>query len=225
MKVRRSTKRKPSNRKGTGATTNAVHAPAAALPFPVDLPPDVGAPVTPAWDSRLRRGYYPNRRELATMPNVAKELARFSDYANVLGSPFLPARTVAASIDVALLWRHEREAAAAWFAYAQGQDVRAWAGTMKLLHEAGPALTNAMKKDPKLARAYPWLAALFAEAHVTAKKANATKAKKARAKSKAEADAATAAAVEAARVKGVAAATSAAADVARTKGKTITINT
>jgi hypothetical protein len=156
------------------------------------------------------------------MPNVAKELARFSEYANLLGTAFLPARTVSASIEVALLWRREREAAAAWSAYAQGQDVRAWAGTMKLLHELGPVLTNAMKKDPTLARAYPWLAALFAEARVTAKKANATKAKKARAKSKAEADAAKAEAASLARAAGVAAGT---ADAARAKGKTITIST
>jgi hypothetical protein len=149
-------------------------------PDPAFVPPPGFVP-----DNALDfRGVLPRTAELIALPEAVRDLAKFTNFAEVMGSkaPSLAQTTEAFTVTDA--WSSARTRADAWDKYARTQEGIAWTALRQMFLRLAPSFAVAVMADPSLLQTYPGLATLLGAKKSIARKAVATK--KANAKDKAE---------------------------------------
>lgn len=181
----------PSPGTATTTTTTTTTPPPAKTPVTslgaglLPLPPDISTIPTPPQGYEPTkganyRGIVPLTAELAILPKVLQDLARFAPtYATVLGSSAPPIDQVVAALTAGGQWSMVRAASAAWDAYCRDQEGSAWRFVKAMMVRLRPSFTLAVKGDATIATTYPSLAEL-----ISLKKANAQRAATARKKNK-----------------------------------------
>ncbi len=165
-------------------TTEADTAVAAATPVVFIKPPpaDANIPVPPEGVTNANGVYYraalPKQLELAAMPDVLEELARFSDYTGVFGKTAPPLAYVTQTFTAASEWSAMRVKTQAWDKFSGTQEGAAWTDARQIMLAMGPALALAAKTDATIARQFPALIRLFGAKSVIAKRGVATRKRK-----------------------------------------------
>jgi hypothetical protein len=229
-----------SNANATPLPSAATSTPTAASSYALaakagaDSPPKVTLPSVPTDFTepmmRTFRGLYPNKIELAEMPDAEAELRGFPDYASIMGSATTPAEDFANALELGRAWRKLRDESAAWDTYVKAQDAKAWKTAMAMLDDVRPIFQRAAQKNTALVLVYPALTALFDGTKMMAKASASARAAKAKSDAaaaataaKAASDAATATAVAAANAAGIATGRAESAAAAVTP-KAVTVN-
>jgi hypothetical protein len=171
----------------TPATTSeapAVPAAIAAAPAPTQIaisPPVPGETVptppggyTPA-DLAEYRGLLPKGSQLTALPDVIKELRRFTDYAEVFGKTAPPLPWVLQTFDAANQWSQMHVKNQTWDEYTRTQEAMAWKDVHFAMQRMQPALELAVKGDATVGTQNPALVRFFGAASVIAQKAVSTK--------------------------------------------------
>ena len=148
------------------------------LPAP---PPITGIPSPPAGFVANNvmdfRGVLPRTSELNALPIAVKELAAFSDYAQVLGATAPPLAQVQPVCTITNEWSATRTESAAWDEYCRTQEGIAWSILRPMMNQLRPAFELAATLDATLAGRFPGLTTLLGAKKAIAKKAAATKKK------------------------------------------------
>ncbi len=167
----------------TGTTPNlATPTPVAATPglVLVPLPPSIAAFPTPpdgytATDPTATRGVQPKSAQLAVMPEVIKELLRFTDYAEVFGKTAPPLASVLQTFQAAAQWSAMRVKSDTWEAFTRSQEGMSWRDVYAFMERMQPAFELAVQGDSSVGTLYPMIARLFGAQKLIAQKAVATK--------------------------------------------------
>lgn len=173
----------PSNDEAAPATSAApAPAPAAATPtvYIKGPPPLTTIPSAPDGITNTNGQDYvaalPKNLELAAMPDVIEELARFANYAQVFGLTAPPLTYVTQTAAAAAAWSAMRVKSAAWDTYARSQEGAAWNDFRGIMNSMRPALALAVTADATIARQYPAMVRLFGAKSVIAQRSAATRA-------------------------------------------------
>ncbi len=144
--------------------TPAPAATAKALPY-IKAPPPITLPAVPAGvvsvPPATLRGQLPRKEELALMPEVVSEMARFDDYPDVFGKTAPSKDATEQTLNSAYQWSYLRIQLMAWAAYAQSQETMAWVNARGVIERLSPAFTLAVKTDSTVGVNYPSLGSLF----------------------------------------------------------------
>jgi hypothetical protein len=161
---------KPSSAPAAGATTTGFLAPPPS-PDPLFVAPTGFVP-----DNAMDfRGVLPRTSELIALPIAVRDLGKFADYAEVMGSKVPSIGQVQQAFDVTNQWSAARTQADAWDQYARTQEGVAWSLLRPMMARIGPAFILAVEGDPAMAAQYPGLTTLLDAKKTIAKKAVATK--------------------------------------------------
>jgi hypothetical protein len=159
------------------ATTTTASA--STLPY-VKAPPPMALPIVPSGvvtvPSAQLRGQLPRKQELELMPDVQKEMARFTDFADVFGKTVPPQAAVEQTLTVAFQWSTLRIQLAAWLKYAASQEVAAWVDARGVTSRLAPAFALAVKTDGTIGVGYPSLGGFFGVRSLIAKQSAASRA-------------------------------------------------
>jgi len=143
---------------------------------PVVKPPPASAniPVPPTGVTNASgteyRSVLPQKAEQAAMPDVLEELARFEDYAAVLGKTAPPAPYVIQTLTAASEWTSMRVKTQSWALFSRTQEGSAWLAARQILAPLAPAFALAARSDQTLAQQFPALIRLFGVKKVAARK-------------------------------------------------------
>jgi hypothetical protein len=173
---------------GTNAVKTAVTALGAGL---LPLPPNVTIPSPPQGYEPTNginfRGIVPWTAELAILPKVLQDLARFmAAYASVLGNTAPPLAQVIQALTAGGEWSTMRAASAAWDAYCRDQEGSAWRLISSVMDRLRPAFALAVQGDASLATMYPSLAELLGIRKASAQKGASVRRKNKKAKADGE---------------------------------------
>jgi hypothetical protein len=174
----------------TAPAAPAAPAAAAATVFIKSPPPLTSIPSTPDGNTNTNGQDYaaslPKNLELAAMPDVIEELARFANYAQVFGLTAPPLTYVTQTATAAAAWSAMRAKSAAWDKYARSQEGVAWNDFRGIMESMRPALALAVTTDATIARQYPAMVRLFGAKSVIAQRSAATRAANKAAEAKGE---------------------------------------
>jgi len=106
---------------------------------------------------------------------VVKDLAAFTDYAQVFGSLAPPRDQVITTLDRAQQWSAMRVALARWDRFCAIQEGMSWKSSRLVLKRLRPAFDLAVKADPTLASTQVGLALLLGAMKAIVRKGASTK--------------------------------------------------
>jgi hypothetical protein len=124
------------------------------------------------------RGLLPLTPELIALPLAIKDIAKFTNYDQVMGSKAPSLAQVTAAFAITNGWSETRTRADAWDQYARAQEGLSWTQLRRLISRMRPAFVLAVQADPALGVGLPVLSALLeakkgiAQKGVSTKKAN-----------------------------------------------------
>ena len=148
------------------------------LPGP---PPITGIPSPPAGfvpkSAMDFRGVLPRTSELNALPIAVKELAAFSDYAQVLGATAPPLAQVQPVCMITNEWSTTRTQSKAWDEYCKTQEGIAWSILRPIMNQVRPAFELAATLDSTLSARFPGLTTLLGAKKAIAKKGVVTRTK------------------------------------------------
>jgi hypothetical protein len=121
------------------------------------------------------RGIQPRTSELVALPIAIGDLARFGNYAAVIGATAPPLDEVRQVFEVTNEWSTIRNASTAWDLYSRDQEGIAWRAMRSTMDRLKPAFELAAKTNPSIATTYPGLASLLGAKAVSAQKGAATR--------------------------------------------------
>jgi hypothetical protein len=160
-------------------TPTTPPAPVTALPY-LKAPPPITLPAVPSGVVTVPpaqlRAQLPRKQELALMPDVQTELARFTDFDAVFGKTAPSQAVVEQTLSGAFQWSTLRIQLAAWLKYAASQEVASWVSARGILGRLAPAFALAVKTDSTIGVGHPSLGNLFGVRSLIAKQGVASRA-------------------------------------------------
>jgi hypothetical protein len=192
-RIRKSVKSPVSTTSAPTATSEKEPPPALAAPTPaaptapatlplvfLELPPaDANIPAPPkgfvAGDTADYRAALPRDAELRALPIAAKDLARFTNYAQILGETAPPYAQVVQALTAASAWSSTRTESAAWDAFCGSQEGIAWTMLRAQMARLTPSFELASSGGSNLDTLFPGLATLLGAKKVIARKGASTR--------------------------------------------------
>ena len=160
----------------TGSSTPATGTSAIFIPPP---PPGANIPAVPSNfipnSGTTYRGITPTKAELVALPLAVNDLAKFTSYAQVIGTTAPPYAEVLQCFEVSNEWSSMRTSSSAWDAYCQSQEGICWTTMRATMDRLQPAFMLAATTDPSLLTKMAGLATLLGVKKAIAQKGVATK--------------------------------------------------